>query len=142
MTQVALVGYKPHKLTDLGGYAIAGWTSSLYSHCEVEIDGVCYSSSIRDDGVRSKVIDTSPAHWTRLPLARVNVERALAVFETLKHRPYGYFDLITQHILRLPLPPGRGVVCSELCAAMLGLPRPHEYSPGSLMALASAGLLN
>src|SRR4051812_20828795 len=31
-------------------------TRSKYSHVELEIDGVCYSSSFRDGGVRAKVI--------------------------------------------------------------------------------------
>ena len=32
--------------------------ASVFSHVELEINGVCYSSSNRDKGVRSKVIDT------------------------------------------------------------------------------------
>ena len=135
MSTVALAGYRPHKLTDLAGYAIAAWTRSPYSHCEVVIDDICYSSSLRDGGVRAKRIDLSGAHWDVVPAPRVNVERALAVFATLKDRPYGYFDLVSQHVLRMPVKPGGGVVCSDLCAAMLGLPRSYEYSPGSLMAL-------
>ena len=36
--------------------------ASVFSHVELEIDGVCYSSSNRDRGVRSKVIDTLPVN--------------------------------------------------------------------------------
>ena len=32
---------------------------SVFSHVELEINGVCYSASNRDGGVRSKVIATS-----------------------------------------------------------------------------------
>ena len=35
---------------------IRWWTRSQYSHCELVIDGTCYSSSERDRGVRSKVM--------------------------------------------------------------------------------------
>ena len=31
---------------------IRWWTRSPYSHCELVINGTCYSSSIRDGGVR------------------------------------------------------------------------------------------
>lgn len=34
-----------------------------YSHCELVIDGVCYSSSPRDNGVRSKAIDLHSGSW-------------------------------------------------------------------------------
>jgi len=34
-----------------------------YSHCELVIAGVCYSSSNRDGGVRPKVIDLASGHW-------------------------------------------------------------------------------
>jgi hypothetical protein len=43
-----------------GGIAnavIRWWTGSIYSHCELVVDGLCYSSSVMDKGVRRKQID-------------------------------------------------------------------------------------
>jgi len=38
-------------------------TRSQYSHCELVIDGLCYSSSPRDRGVRMKHIDLTEDKW-------------------------------------------------------------------------------
>ena len=38
-------------------WAVCVATRSPYSHCELVIDGVCWSASARDGGVRGKVID-------------------------------------------------------------------------------------
>lgn len=128
---IALACYRPHRWTDIGGRVIAAWTRSPYSHCEIVIDGLCYTSSIRDGGVRVKRIDTSAQHWDVIPITWASADAAQAVFRQMAGLPYGWLDLIGQHVLRLPIT-GRGVICSELCAAMLLLPRPESYSPGAL----------
>ena len=47
---------------------IRWWTGSQYSHCELVINGTCCSSSIRDGGVRGKVM-ALPAHsWDVIDL--------------------------------------------------------------------------
>ena len=33
---------------------IRWWTSSQYSHCELVINGTCYSSSVRDGGCAAR----------------------------------------------------------------------------------------
>lgn len=70
----------PHA-QDIGGYVIAAWTRSAYSHCELVVDG--------------------------------------------------WLDLLTQQVLRLPVD-DPGLLCSELCALMLGLPEStaRGMSPG------------
>jgi hypothetical protein len=50
---------------------IRWWTGSQYSHCELIVRGVCYSSTIRDGGVRAKVM--------ALPAARYAARRAWGV---------------------------------------------------------------
>ena len=42
---------------------IAWWTDSKYSHCELVIDGIWYSSSPRDGKVRAKQIIPKKDHW-------------------------------------------------------------------------------
>ena len=65
---------------------------------------------------------------------RAYQEAALRVFEQHKGKPYGYWDLIAQHVLRLPVD-DPGLLCSELCALMLGLPEStaRGMSPGQLV---------
>ena len=43
--------------------AIRWWTGSQYSHCELVVRGTCYSSTIRDGGVRAKVMALPSDRW-------------------------------------------------------------------------------
>ena len=59
---------------------------SVFSHVELEINGVCYSSSNRDYGVRSKIIDTSNKQkWVSFELKN-NIDRNICLnyFESVK----------------------------------------------------------
>ena len=131
---IALAAYTPHKWHDIGGRVICAWTRSPYSHVEIVINGVCYSSSLRDGGVRPNVIDLTPSWWRVIPIGWRDEADALLVFEQHKGKPYGWGDLITQHVLRLPVD-DPGLLCSELCALMLGLPEStaRGMSPGQLV---------
>ena len=131
---IALAAYEPHKWHDIGGHLTAWWTRSPYSHVEVVINGVCYSSSLRDGGVRAKTIDLTPSWWRVIPIGWADEEAALQVFRRYEGQPYGYLDLLTQHVLRLPVD-DPGLLCSELCALMLGLPEStaRGMSPGQLV---------
>lgn len=48
--------------------AVQWWTEGPYSHCELVMDGLCYSSSLRDGGVRVKFIDLSSGRWDVVPV--------------------------------------------------------------------------
>ena len=128
--KVHLALYRPHRWQDIGGYVIAWWTRSAYSHCELVIDGWCYSSSIQDGGVRRKQIDLAQPHWTVIDID-VDPAKVLVLFERTKGEPYGWLDLITQQVLRLPVS-SAGWFCSEWVAAALGLTDPEIWSPGML----------
>ena len=131
---IALAAYTPHKWHDFGGRAICGWTRSPYSHVEIVINGVCYSSSLRDGGVRAKPIDLNKPHWRVIPIDWRDEDAALRVFRRYDGEPYGWTDLLTQHVLRLPIS-DPGLLCSELCALMLGLPEStaRGMTPGQLV---------
>lgn len=131
---IALAAYTPHKWHDIGGRFICGWTRSKYSHVEIAINGVCYSSSLRDGGVRPNGIDLTPSWWRTIPIDWRDEEAALRVYRRYDGMPYGWGDLITQHVLRLPVD-DPGLLCSELCALMLGLPEStaRGMSPGQLV---------
>lgn len=131
---ITLAAYTPHKWHDVGGHLICWWTRSPYPHVEIVINGVCYSSSLRDGGVRKKVIDLDKPHWRVIPIEWADEIEVLRVFFRHQGQPYGYLDLIAQHVLRLPVD-DPGLLCSELCALMLGLPESmaRGMSPGQLV---------
>jgi len=134
MAGVQLALYKPHRAMDLGGRLICWWTRSPYSHVEVVIDGVCYSSSLRDGGVRAKRIDLAHPWWRVIPIEWRAPDDALRMFSIYEGEPYGWGDLIMQHMLHLPID-DPGLLCSELCALMLGLPAStaRGMTPGALV---------
>ena len=131
---IALAAYTPHKWHDFGGRLICAWTRSPYSHVEIVIDGSCFSSSLRDGGVRAKPIDLDKPWWRVLTIDWRGREDAWRVFQRHIGQPYGWGDLIAQHVLRLPVS-DPGLLCSELCALMLGLPEStaRGMSPGQLV---------
>lgn len=142
MTRIALAAYTPHRAADLAGHLVAWWTDRdpdartpagrrPVSHVEVVIDGVCHTASLRDGGVRAKVIDLDKPWWRVVPIDWCDPDEARAVFRRHAGAPYGYLDLIVQHVLRLPAD-ARGLTCSELCARMLGLPRAERIDPAWL----------
>ena len=128
---VKLALYRPHRWQDLGGYVIAWWTRSAYSHCELVIDGWCYSSSIRDGGVRRKQIDLAQPHWTVIDIDG-DKAYAMLIFAQYEGEPYGWADLFSNQVVRLPVRDSRGEFCSSLVARMLGLTDPEIWSPGML----------
>lgn len=131
---IALAAYTPHKWHDIGGRLICAWTRSPYSHVEIVINGMCYSSSLRDGGVRKKAIDLGKPHWRVIPIAGADETEVLRVFFRNQGKPYGWMDLLTQHVLRLPVD-DPGLLCSEIAALMLGLPEStaRGMSPGQLV---------
>ena len=129
---VRLALYRPHKWWNIGGRLIAFWTKSEFSHCELEVDGECYSSSIRDGGVRAKRIDLLARHWHVINLPWADPLRIRLLYqETRKHR-YGWLDLIGSQFFNARRQDSGRWFCSEWCAAALGIPSPELYSPGSL----------
>lgn len=113
---------------------ICWWTGGPYSHCELVINGTCYSSSIRDGGVRGKVM-ALPAHsWDIIDLPWADPQMVQGWFDRHARDRYGWLDLILCQILGMRRD-GRGAFCSEACAAALALPDPTRFSPGTLAEL-------
>ena len=117
-------------------------TRGQYSHCEIAValDGVqfeCYSSSIRDGGVRCKTMTLPAAKWDliELPDSSGSLKTNLAaVFAQTQGQRYD-------------LPGALGVVfktrqrsgrwfCSEWCGQVLGLSEPWRFSPNDLAVIA------
>lgn len=129
---VALALYKPHRRWDVGSRLICWWTNSPYSHCELVVGSVCFSSSLRDGGVRAKIIDLDPAHWDIIATPWVPKEAVYQHYERTQHLTYGWSDLITQQVLRIPFELRNAYFCSEWCAEAMGLPEPEMWHPGVL----------
>lgn len=124
----------------LSDWIIRTLTGSQYSHCELAVpcaDGQydCYSSSIRDGGVRFKTMPLPPEKWDLIPVdaspeqvyaalvatigAKYDWLGATGVIARWRHDRYKWF-------------------CSEWCAMALGLANPERFCPGSLADWAMA----
>lgn len=130
---VKLALYKGKRPLDLMGALIRWWTDSPYSHCEVVVDGLWYSSSIRDGGVRVTNISEDLEHWDFIELPEYMGKRVLSYFADTVDEPYGWKDLILRQVFN-KRGNSVGAFCSEWCAAALGFSNPETYSPGLLEA--------
>lgn len=115
---------------------IAWWQASDLSHCEVVLghlrDGQhrCASSSWLDGGMRTKVMALPAEKWRVYEVDRdpiVAHQWAAANNGT----PYDWLGLIGYVIRPIRGFNGR-TVCSEACAAMLGLHQPWRFTVADL----------
>ena len=120
-------------------------TRGQYSHAEIVVREhpqasvyTCYSASIRDKGVRCKVMPLPSAKWDLIPLlstpeAHEQLQRVWTATEG-----QGY-DLMGALGIAFGLPQNRRRwFCSEWCAAALGLPDGWRWSPNDLAAIVPA----
>lgn len=104
-----------------------------YSHTEVCIDGVCYSSSVRDKGVRSKVINLDSGKWDYIDITSfVDKEHALEVFNSKRGKKYDWFGALGFGLPFLKQNPDKEY-CFEITAEMLGFANPAKVTPQELI---------
>lgn len=115
----------------VGNALIRWWTRSIYSHCELVVGELSYSSSLRDGGVRVKRIDFDSDHWDFIDLPWVSAAQVIAYAEKTRNEPYGWRDLIWRQIFNRP-GDSYGHFCAEWCGAAMGLPNPQSFSPATL----------
>lgn len=106
-------------------------TRSKYSHCELVIDGLCYSSSPRDGGVRMKYIDLTDGKWDVIDVPGEQIW-ALDWFINNIGRKYDWLGAITS-VLPFSLGSKDKFFCSEACAIMMGLDNPQHRKPHTLI---------
>lgn len=96
-------------------------TKSKYSHCEIAINGIGYSSSERDGGVRAKEIDFNSGKWEIVDLPWVEPAKVLSLYEWTQDDGYDFWGL--RLFLNIPDPTDAPDLwwCSEWCAAAIGL---------------------
>ena len=114
---------------------VGWWTGSKYSHCELLIDGLCYSTSMMDKGVRRKLIDLNPRKWDVVDLHWASKEQALIYFEQTKHHSYGWAGLVINQLLNMGRSTEGAQFCSQWCANALTLPNPATLAPQPLLNL-------
>ena len=85
---------------------------SVFSHVELEIDGVFYSSSNRDGGV--------------------GINGCLSYFEGVKGQKYDWLNIFFSQIFKLNIQSNNKQICSEFVGNCLGLEDSYKYSPESL----------
>lgn len=122
-------------------------TRGQYSHCEIAVrlpetaggqEYECYSASIRDKGVRRKVMPLPTAKWDLIQMESTSEahERLQRVWKETQGQGY---DLPGAFGVVFGLPENRRRwFCSEWCAAALGLPAGWRWSPNDLAAIAPA----
>jgi hypothetical protein len=113
------------------------WTGSIYSHCEIVVDGWCYSSSVMDKGVRRKQIDINSGNWDLIDLPWADADYVRRYLDKTDRQAYGWMSLITSQLFNLGLSGERSQFCSEWCANALRVPNPSAYSPQTLLELCS-----
>lgn len=130
MSNVQLAMYKAKG--DVFNGLIRWWTGSIYSHCELLVNGHCFSSSVRDGGVRVKTMALPSDKWDLISLPWAESHMVYDWFIEHQSDRYGWLDLITGQILGMQRD-HRGVFCSEACAKALGLRNSTRMSPQSLL---------
>ncbi|SMB82389.1 hypothetical protein SAMN05660772_02091 [Pasteurella testudinis DSM 23072] len=112
-------------------------TRGEYSHCEIaylSYDGnyCCRSASIRDGGVRQKIMPLPPDKWDLIPV-ELDEDRLIWFFYRTQGKRYDWFGAVG---IVLPFRHAKSkYFCSEWCAEMLELEKPEQYSPNDLAAL-------
>ena len=76
---------------------------SVFSHVELEINGVFYSSSNRDRGVRSKIIDISnKKKWVSFELKKnIGKNICLNYFKSVEGQKYDWLNIFFSQIIMI-----------------------------------------
>lgn len=120
---------------------IRWWTKSPYSHSEIVFsDGMWFSASYRDDGVRFKKIEPKDGNWDY-----VTLDADESAVRSWCQRQHGGYDFVAIMLLvaKVPMirPDRKRWFCSEICTAALrkvGLVvdcKPAKVTPGQLYSL-------
>lgn len=120
---------KPGTLAD----KVIRWrTGSDTSHVELLLDdGFCYSSSLRDGGVRRKRINLDDG-WYLVDLPWVDDDAVRAFFAETKGAPYDLSGTLIGQSLFIRFHAEGKWFCSEWCAQAMGLGNSWRYSPALL----------
>jgi hypothetical protein len=104
-------------------------TGSPYSHCELIVDGISYSSSIRDGGVRGKVITFNPESWDIYTVPDNYAVALGLLFDRTKGWAYDWEGILIGELFGTRAQNSRRYYCSEWCGEVFGY---NNLSPDEL----------
>ena len=110
-------------------------TLGKYSHCELVIDNGtdfdCYSSSIRDKGVRFKTMALSSDSWDLVDISHLTTVPVIkAFYAKTSGMGYDVIGLLSPVVGNLH--DKNKYFCSEWCGAAIGILEANKLSPISL----------
>ncbi|WKT00552.1 enoyl-CoA hydratase [Gallibacterium salpingitidis] len=133
----------------LGDWLIRKFTRGIYSHCELAVKKEtnftdrydcdtyyeCYSSSVRDGGVRCKIIDVTNGKWDLIKLDNITAAQIEYYYRLTKGRKYDWLGAIG---IILGIKDRRDkFFCSEWCANAITLKTDGwRFSPNDLAVIA------
>ena len=100
---------------------IRWWTKSPYSHCEVVINNIWYSSSPVDLSVRAKQISCDYSKWDFILLTddAVKEARMIEYFYNEQGKKYDWLGIVLSQVIPLDIQNPNRWFCSEISSAML-----------------------
>jgi hypothetical protein len=110
---------------------IRWWTKSTFSHVELCVDGLCYSSSPRDGGVRSKTIELTD-NWDVIPIwwaDELLADDIKSFYYKTVGSLYDSRGIIFSQVFNANRHNAQKYFCSEWCLSALGL-EPTLLNPG------------
>lgn len=157
MTDVYLALYKGNRKGNslssikakIGDWLIRKFTRGIYSHCELAVKKEtnftdrydcdtyyeCYSSSVRDGGVRCKIIDVTDGKWDLIKLNNVTEAQIEYYCRITKGKKYDWFGAVG---IILGIKERRDkFFCSEWCFNVITLSTDGwRFSPNDLAVIA------
>lgn len=118
------------------------WTRGPFSHVELLFsDGVSFSSSQWDGGVRFKKIDYShKERWSFLDIDGIaNESEVKYLANKLRGAKYDWLGIFLYEFLPFNIQNSKKWYCSEICAHLLGL-TPCQMSPNKLYKIVKEGI--
>lgn len=142
MNQLVYLAFYKGRADHYGLARLSDWLTRLvtrgdYSHCELAVaqgndEFLCYSSSVRDKGVRCKRMALPQDKWDLVPTdaSCSYVEMFFQQHSSMTYDWLGALGFVIFHRGR-----DNQYFCSEFCADALGLIDSWRYSPNLLYAL-------
>lgn len=112
-------------------------TKSKYSHIELSMDSMndkhrCWSSSNRDKGIRTTVIDTTSGHWDIIDIGPYGYRAVESWFEEHEGLSYDYIGLLGTVIPLNIFSRKDKWFCSECIAQVLDIDNSWNQTPESI----------
>lgn len=117
---------------DWKSWLVKKFSRSIYSHCEILIGEHCYSSTVKDNGVRKDIFIYNEHDWDLFEIPWAKAKKIEEHYLKTQNNGYGWFDLFSGYIFRSPVD-HKGDFCSEWCAEALGISISTRLSPQDLL---------